>query len=346
MNGFFASSNNHAEGSYKPGTFLSGARAMWYYDQRDIPFYYAVASTFSIGDRYFSPLIGPTFPNRDFLYAASSYGETGNDRFNMSGRGFPGHDVIIFDELEKRHTSWAVYKNGIAAGLESTLPVRDYYTRYGAWKHHQRFKGTDEFFEDAKSGSLPDVVFVDPNLLGGTPAAYHLPYDWENDEHPPSNLQKGQEFSAHVIHALTKSPQWKQLALFVTWDEAGGLYDHVAPPPACPPDDIEPALKTEANRAFPGRFDRYGFRVPVLVVSPFAKRSHVSHVVYDHTSILRFIEAKHKIPALSSRDANADPMFDMFDFDNPPFMNPPSLPDSYVDPVQHDACKRLYEDVK
>jgi phospholipase C len=135
--------------------------------------------------------------------------------------------------------------------------------------------------------------------------------------------------------------------LFLTYDEHGGLYDHVAPPEACSPDDIAPDFRTDEDKAFdaksPGTtFDRLGFRVPVVVVSPFAKKSYVSHNVYDHTSITRFIETVFKLPALTNRDANADPMTDFFDFDAVPFATPPSIPEPEVDQARYDECKALY----
>ena len=128
------------------------------------------------------------------------------------------------------------------------------------------------------------------------------------------------------------SKSWAHSALFVTWDENGGIYDHVAPPPACPPDGERPRVHSatdedaEYMQAHPDTgFDGYGFRVPVLVVSPWVKPGHVSKNVYDHTSILRFIETRFDLPALTGRDANADPMLDFFDFSSPRSATPPPL---------------------
>jgi phospholipase C len=132
------------------------------------------------------------------------------------------------------------------------------------------------------------------------------------------------------------------MAIFVTYDEHGGLYDHVAPPKACPPDDIEPVLENGDDRAYPGRFDQLGMRVPFIAVSPFSKPAHVSHKTYDHTSITRFIEAKFKLPALTRRDANADPLFDLFDFSKPTFLTPPKLAEAVVDPVRYNECLQLF----
>src|SRR5712691_3553576 len=123
--------------------------------------------------------------------------------------------------------------------------------------------------------------------------------------------------------------RWSSSAFFLAYDEHGGYYDHVSPPPAVPPDDIPPMLQPGD---VPGAFDRYGIRVPALVVSPYAKAHHVSHIVYDHTSILKFIETRFDLPPLTRRDAAADPMLDMFDFSE---MSIPhaNLPDAPIDPV-------------
>ena len=163
-----------------------------------------------------------------------------------------------------------------------------------------------------------------------------------NDEHPPGDIQLGQEFVSDRVHELFESPQWSKLALFITYDEHGGIYDHVVPPAACPPDDIEPVLESDEDKAFPGRFDRLGVRVPFIMVSPFAKKAYVSHRTYDHTSITRFIETRFKLPALSNRDANADPMFDLFDFENPPFVQPPQIAPAKVDSRQLQACRAIF----
>jgi phospholipase C len=123
--------------------------------------------------------------------------------------------------------------------------------------------------------------------------------------------------------------------LIWTYDEHGGYYDHVRPPPAMPPDDIAPMLGTGDP---PGAFDRYGFRVPCAVVSPHAKKHHVSHTVYDHTSILKTVETKWNLPALTRRDANAHSLLDMLDLHTQPaFLTPSRLP-AAPDPVPKSGC--------
>jgi phospholipase C len=123
---------------------------------------------------------------------------------------------------------------------------------------------------------------------------------------------------------VMSSPNWHSTMLIWTYDEHGGYYDHVPPPTAIPPDDVPPALKPGDP---PGGFDRYGFRVPSGVVSPYSKKNFVSHTVYDHTSILKTVEVKWNLPALTRRAANANSLFDMLDLEKKPaFLKPPKLP--------------------
>ena len=124
---------------------------------------------------------------------------------------------------------------------------------------------------------------------------------------------------------MLESPAWRKTALIWTYDEHGGWYDHVPPVPAVRPDGVPPEITVPPDE--PGAYDYTGFRVPCAVVSAWAKRDHVSHVVYDHTSILKLVETKWNLPALTYRDANAHDMLDFFDFSSkrPPFAEPPTL---------------------
>jgi phospholipase C len=119
-------------------------------------------------------------------------------------------------------------------------------------------------------------------------------------------------------------PGWPRTLLVWFYDEHGGYYDHVPPPPAVKPDDVAPEL---APTDSPGAYDRYGFRVPAVIVSPYARRGYVSHVVHDHTSVLKLVQTKWNLPALTFRDANADDLLDSLDLQSlPSFLAPPVLP--------------------
>jgi phospholipase C len=276
-------------------------QTMGFYSQDDIPFYYNLASQFAVNDRYFAPVLGPTFPNRSYLLAATSFGHlTTSDTFPPAG-GYKPITGTIFDLLDKNNVSWAVLAQ--AAGTPG-LPA------------------------------LPSVSFVDPNF--GIFGIAH-----ENDEHPPTDIQRGQAFVSTVVNALRQGPYWQDTVIFITYDEHGGYYDHVASPAArqgfartpdgispgqCadlsnPPLSLQPgggaecsknllsATDTSVNDAaalcpdfaadptgpFPAHcasFDQLGVRVPFMAVSPFSKQHYVSHTVGDHTSILAFIEKR------------------------------------------------------
>jgi len=305
---------------------FAGARSLWWYDERDIPFYYELAKTFGVADHYHCSLLGPTWPNRMYLYSATSFGKTSNVFPDLTAYPFPDNDASIFDELEKRHVDWKIY-NANSPGA-AVVYATSLITRWGRNPLHT----IDELLADAAAGTLPPVVFVDPYL--GAEGVNRT------DEHPPADIQVGQKFVSDVVHALFKSPQWKTSALFLTYDENGGVYDHVAPPTACAPDGTPPKL--ENGDTTPGGFDRLGFRVPLVVVSPYAKKGYVSHKQFDHTSITRFIEAKFKLPALTARDANAEPLFDLFDFTAMQFPDPPPIAEPTVDQAQLDYCSATY----
>jgi phospholipase C len=295
------------------GNDPTGSRAMGWYDDSDIPFYYQLASTFATSDRYFADVLGPTLPNRLYLYAGTSFGIVGGEVDAVFHR-------TIFHEMNERGVSWKVYQSDVAAAFSTASFLLDSLGMVA---------GIDDFAEDARRGRLPDVAFVDPSFVTSKAGL--------SDEGPPADMQIGQAFVFRQVSALMSSPSWATSAMFITYDEAGGLYDHVPPPEACLPGGTPPAQQSEL-----GGFDRYGFRVPVFVVSPFAKAHFVSHVVHSHASILRFIEARFGIPALTERDANSDAMLDMFDFANPPFPSSPDLAAPPIDQAKLDACRSKY----
>ena len=307
MDGFVVSSSGSA-----------ATAAMGYLDDTDLPFYYDLANTVAISDHYFASILAPTWPNRQYLYGASSHGLTSNK--------FPGDVPSIFTTLSEHNVDYMVYRSNLATA-----------TMYGAsWLDETDGCLTDEdpchvariedALRDIKSGTLPPVSFIEPEFATDFT---------RTSEHPPGNVQLGQHFVWELVDAVTKSPDWASTALFITYDENGGFYDHMPPPSACDPGDQGPK---EENDAAIGAFDRLGFRVPLMVVSPYAKKHYVSHEVYDHTSILRFIQARHGLPAFTARDANAGAMMDLFDFQHPPFETAPTFAEPVVDQAKLDQC--------
>ena len=174
----------------------------------------------------------------------------------------------------------------------------------GWGKRHAAVRNFATFLRQLKSGTLPRVSFVDPG--NGK--------DLHQDEHPPHNVQDGEAFARSIYEAAVASPLWPRMALIYTYDEGGGMFEHVPPPTAC------------AATPFEADVTQLGFRVPLIVVSPYARRHYVSHEPREHTAILRFIEALYDLPALTARDANSDALLDLFDFSSPqpPAPNPPA----------------------
>jgi phospholipase C len=339
MTGFVQQNDGWSAGDLPQGadpSLASGARAMFYYDQTDIPFYYALAQNFAIADHYHASLRGPTWPNRMYQWSATSFGITINTFPPVSQYGFPptGSDggyapdeVSILDELEERHTDWMIYADALPT--MAVVHGIGYLNRWG----RPVIQKTADFMAAAKAGTLPSMAFVDPDTT-------HENADGQ-DEHPPADIQIGQKFVSDIVHAVMASPQWPHAAIFITWDEHGGFYDHVPPPSACIPDNLDPVLGGPDN-TIPAKFDHLGMRVPFIVVSPYAKKGYVGHVVYDHTSVLRFIEAKFKVPALSGRDANADIPTDLFDFSAPAQLTPPTIPEPTIDPAGVTYCETTF----
>jgi phospholipase C len=337
-------------------------QTMSFYDQREIPFYYDVAQSFAISDRYFSSLLGPTFPNRAYLLAATSFGHlTTSDNFPPPG-GYKPNTGTILDLLDAAGVSWADYFQD--------APQAAAFRPFGPTAIDPHFFPLPLFLAQAAGAPgvppLPTVSFVDPNfgLLGAAS---------ESDEHPPTDIQRGQAFVSQVVNALRNGPYWSSSVMFVMYDEHGGFYDHVKPPRArqggrtpdgvspgqCadlsnPPASLAPGggaecssnflsatdtsvvdaialcpeLAADPTGPFPrdcASFDQLGVRVPLLAISPFSKAHYVSHDVGDHTSILAFIE-KAFLPAgahLTGRDQRASTLEDLFDFAHSPSLATP-----------------------
>jgi phospholipase C len=278
----------------------AGPSAMGYWAPQDLPFYAGLARTFPLADRWFASCLGPTHPNRRFLIAGTAGGLTRNHRAVSTDQPPPGG--TIFNLLDRYGVTWRNYF--------VTDPTAGLYMRAIAHRSANLLPVT-HFFADAKAGSLPNFCIVDPDFL-------------HRSEETPMDVTVGEAFSASVINAVMRSPAWPKTVLIWCYDEHGGYYDHVAPPPAIRPDTIPAQL---AAGDYPGGFDRYGFRVPAVVVSPFSRPNYVSHVVHDHTSILKFVETKWNLPALTYRDANASDLLDCLDLRRPAFAVPPRLPD-------------------
>ena len=280
---------------------------MGYLDGTDLPWYYGFARTYGIGDRYFASLLGQTFPNRRYLQAATSAGQVNDSLPNPFEH--PPAGGLIWDLLDAHNIGWADYF--------VELPEVALWPR-NLLKYHGHLHDIADFYDACHDGTLPPVTLITPEFFVVSEG------EFEDD-------QLGEAFTASLFEAASTGPLWPKMLFVIAWDEGGGFYDHVPPPQAPVPDDIPPQIKVPPDE--PGGFDRYGFRVPCLVASPYAKPGHVSSVVYDHTSILATIETKWNLPALTRRDAAASPLTDFIDLGKPPqFPTPPSLPEPTIWP--------------
>ena len=276
----------------------SGPVAMGYWTAADMPFTNSLARTFPLADRYFASVGAQTYPNRRYLMAATSLGQIKNTLPSP----LPPNGTI-FDQLNAHDISWKNYYSSLpTVGIFISLLANP------AMSANLAHIGS--FYSDCASGSLPSFCIVDPD------------FDKQSEENP-QDIQYGDAFLGQVVNAVMSGPQWSKTLLIWNYDEHGGYYDHVPPPSAVTPDDIPPTL---AAGDVPGQFNRLGFRVPAGLVSPYAKKNYVSHTVFDHTSVLKLVETKWNLPALTRRDAAANNLLDMVDFNaSPGFLRPPTL---------------------
>jgi phospholipase C len=297
MDGFVYSAANFTRN--RGETDVEGIRAMGYYDAGHLPYYYFLATRFATSDRFFSSVLTHTPPNRLYMFAATSAGFTSVPTGTLS---IP----TIWHRLEEKGISWKIYTD-----TKTTLTTFQPFAN----EHLANIVPYDQYFADLTSGNLPAVSFIERQT--------------GLDEHPLANVQAGAKFASKFINALMQSSSWSSSVLFLTFDEGGGLFDHVPPPPAPPPGDTPPIDLTETDT--PGDFNRYGFRVPFLAISPFTKSGFVSHTVADFTALLKFIETRHQLANLTARDAAQPDMTEFFDFANPPNLTPPTPPEQPTD---------------
>ena len=322
------------------GFAATDSEAMGYWDEGDIPFYYSLAKSFCLGNRYFCSLPGQTYPNRRFLYAGTAQGtvNTSLDSLKMP----PPANGTLMDVLSRYGISWRNY----FTDLPALVLIPD-----NLLKHPQNFSLMPKFFDDCAAGTLPAVSFVDAEFglidqVGSYLFSYlnelieqkypNLPPDvltsiesleskirsQGGDEENPQDITIGESFVAKVVQAVMASPAWSRTLLVWTYDEHGGYYDHVPPVSMVEPDDIPPNVGADD---YPGAYNVSGLRIPTVVVSPYSRAGDVTNVPHDHTSVIATIAKKWNLPALTYRDAQANSLLDFLDLDAPSLLLPPTL---------------------
>ena len=273
--------------------------AIGYYAKDDLGFIQPATEGATTFDRFFCSLLASTYPNREYMWAAQSYGNKGND-LPVDSQGFP-YETTLFAAVEQAGGTVQAYYNDLppaalwgTAGMERASRVEDYYSA-------------------CESGTLPNVAFVDPPFKDGGGGD-----GISADEHPHGDVRLGQAYMSDVVHAFMESPQWERGAIFVVYDEWGGFFDHVRPPRV--PDKRN-------SRDLNEDFGQMGFRIPALMLSPYARRGHVDHGTYGFESIIKLIRHRFGLRPLTRRDRYARNIGHAFDWRREPRLEPPELPD-------------------
>ena len=260
---------------------------MAWYDRTQLPFYYWLADNFTVCDHWYASVMGPTWPNRFYLHSGTSNGKTDNTPITANVQD------TIWDRLKSKNVTAKNYFAGKSGFFSSAFP-----TKITAGVNPMT--PMDEFFTDAKNGTLPSVSYIDPD--------YSV-----SDDHPAHDIRLGQTFVASIYKALSTSPQWGKCLLVITYDEHGGFWDHV-PPPAAPDDDPE--------------FKNFGFRVPAMLIGPTVKNGYLSSKQYDHTSVIQTLTERFGLAPLTTRSIKANDLTDVFDTTRfgKPAAPPPNAP--------------------
>ncbi len=271
-----------------------GRLAMGYYDDRDLPYHWNIADNFVLFDRFFSSAAGGSFINHLYWVAAAP----GVDENESNPQAVLARTATIFDRLEEAGIEWKFYIQnyepeltyrtvaqfpGNRASQVVWAPLLNFDRFLDDPALNSRIVDLEEYYADLANGTLPAVAFMVPS---------------GPSEHPPSNLISGQRFIRSLLQALMQSEYWEKTAFLWAYDDWGGWYDHVPPPQI---DEFG-----------------YGFRVPALLVSAYAKKGYVDNTTLDYTSALKFIEENWGLAPLAERDAQANSLSNAFDFDKPP----------------------------
>lgn len=297
---------------------------MGYYDRSDIPNYWAYADHFVLDDNFFSSLMGPSFPNH--LYIASgtngpvnltrswvvNHGVIDNPPSNFNWQGVDLTWSTLAQQLSGANITWKWYDGDarpLAPTIWNVLPLFDYFQKNPSQLRDHVFS-TANFASDIQSGNLPAVSWIIPG--GWAPPDYPAVFKGISpSEHPPARSDSGMDYVTYLVNQVMQSGYWQSTAIVVTWDDYGGFYDHVPPP----------------------QVDQFGegFRVPTMVISPWAKPHFIDHTMYEFASLIKLADKVFNLPPTQSRVSKANDMMISFDFSQTP-ITPLILSDTFVGP--------------
>jgi phospholipase C len=297
----YGAMDNFSQGGAHPETLPYS-----YVPRRDVEPYWDLAEQYTLGDRMFQSNTGPSFAAHQYMIAGQAADVAENPSGGVWGCGaspsasaalvgpdgtelpgvYPCFDYkTAADLLDEKGVTWRYYAPGDGDSffiLSAFQAVR--HIRYGHdWKQNV-ISPQNKILLDLAHGQLAQVTWIVP--------------DWTHSDHPGSRSTEGPDWVANIVNAIGNSPFWDSTAIFITWDDWGGWYDHVSPPLI---DAMGP-----------------GFRVPLLVVSPYARRGYVSHHFHEASGFLSFIEKNFDLGTLGARDAGSDAYADCFDYQQPP----------------------------
>jgi phospholipase C len=271
--GFVADFAQH----YPQTNAATRAEIMGFYDHGFLPVLHALADSFAVCDRWFSSLPGPTWPNRFFVHSGTSLGHVKMPNGIFQPNLHIYDQPTVYQRMSEQNIDWAIYYGDFPQSIVMTQ-------QWGLLGHYHPM---DDFWAAASGpeAAFPQYAFIEPAYFGAG----------QNDQHPPADIFAGEALIANVYNALWRNaPLWQKTLLVILYDEHGGFYDHVAPPPAVPPDTNTQEFA----------FNEYGPRVPALLISPWLDHQVVSDV-FDHTSLLKYVTDKWSLGPLGGRVAAA-----------------------------------------
>jgi phospholipase C len=266
-----------------------------FYTADDLPFYKGVVENFTLCDRYFTGILGPTQPNRYYMHA----GQT--DKKNNDTTFFS--QPTVWDGLKSVGRSGRYYYGDLAGWALVSLEFAGHNPGAANIRPYSRF------LKDAASGDLADVSYIDPSMIGEGAGT-------SNDDHPLADIRKGQVLLNEIYDALRSSPAWEKTLLIINYDEWGGFYDHVEPP-------FAPVTYEEYQAT--GNDGRLGFRVPCVAIGPRARRGHIAKQQLDPNSILNMISWRFGFAPLGARGATSMNFAQVLDFSSPPKLDAPAF---------------------